>query len=202
MKNRKMKLNKTKILARVMLVVVLLTNTLGLVSCGNKGIKSGFYYVKLGSDDALYPMFRCAYKSDKTEYKINDVTLTFYFGGLYSLNLREGYDISYPVYELYFSNNWNDLQKNLIKHVEDELISEKYRFTTKSVLFYNFCEFNYSVELTIPEALFEDAEGVIWFSLYSRNINDEFEEMKMLETIDVYYKKDGDKIFLSSETYD
>ena len=200
MKNTNLKLNKTKLLARLMLVIFLLTSTLTLASCGNRGLEAGFYYTSIGNDDAPYPMFRCAYKSDKTEFDINDVSLMFYYGGLYSLYLQEEErsGISYPVYELYFSNNWADLKKIFIKQVEDELISEKYRFTTKKFFCYNFCEFNYSVELTIPKELFENEEGVIWFSIYSRNIHNDDE---IFETIDVYYKKDGDKIILSTKGF-
>ena len=192
-------LNKIKLVARLMVVILLLTSTLILASCGNKGLEAGFYYTSIGNDDAPYPMFRCAYKSDKTEFDINDVTLTFYYGGLYSLYLQEERSsISYPGYELYFSNDWTELKKMLIKQVEDELISEKYRFTTKKFFCYNFCEFNYFVELTIPKELFGNEEGVIWFSIYSRNINNEDE---IFETIDVYYKKDGDKIILSTKGF-
>ena len=114
MKNTNLKLNKTKLVARLMVVILLLTSTLTLASCGNKGLEAGFYYTSIGNDDAPYPMFRCAYKSDKTEFDINDVTLTFYYGGLYSLYLQEERSsISYPGYELYFSNDWTELKKCL-----------------------------------------------------------------------------------------
>lgn len=66
------------------LLGVLICIMLLCAGCGgnndSKGIKWGFENNK--SSDELPPDY-CAYKSENTEFTINDVTLTFSYGGLF-----------------------------------------------------------------------------------------------------------------------
>lgn len=75
------KINKTKLVARVMLLALILS-IFAATGCSNptditKGLKKGFS----GSDfkDESNPCL-IAYESDKNEFDITDVTLTFYYG--------------------------------------------------------------------------------------------------------------------------
>ena len=69
----------------------------------------------------------CAYRSDKTEFDIDDVTLDFYYGRpIYSSPeyLWENV-MNVPSFDVCFSNGAG-LQIH-VKHVEENLVSEKYR---------------------------------------------------------------------------
>ena len=64
-------------------------------------LENGF---KPSNDADETPIFYCAYRSDKTEFNINDVTLDFYYGGYYyqgaEYELENAHD--FPSFELLF----------------------------------------------------------------------------------------------------
>lgn len=181
------KTNKTRLIARVMLLVVW-----GIVftSCSQrKGLESGF---DVGGNEE-HPSFSCAYKSNKTEFSINDVTLTFYYGHHFDVELEADY-FSYPIFELYFSND--DDMTVLIERREEELVSDRYdAYYHKSVRV-----FDHSETLTIPQELFTKESGIIWFYISSSNVK-ENENFGIVSSIAIYYQKDGDKIILSSKEF-
>ena len=202
MKNGKIKLNKTKLIARVMLVVLLFAGALNLAGCGNKGLEAGFDTTGIGGcDDA--PIFKCAYKSDVTEFDIENVTLRFYYGGFYELfeTATEQY-LSYPVFELYLFNDANPEDKILIKRVEENLISEKYRAYITTEKFKQIVKYNHSEDVTIPKEIFIDESGLIWFSVNGQNVLDSYSTDETLCIIGVYYSKIENKIILSTKEFD
>ena len=83
---KKIKFNKTKIVARVMLVVLLLSSAINLAGCSNnwleinnnEGIEWGLKSSGLRREEVN--LVSVAYKSDKKEFDVNDVTLTFFYG--------------------------------------------------------------------------------------------------------------------------
>ena len=197
MKNGKIKTNKTKLIAHVMLVVLLFGGALNLAGCGSKGLEAGFDTKGIGScDDA--PIFKCAYKSDVTEFDIENVTLTFCYGGFYELfeTATEQY-LSYPVFELYLFNDTNPEEKILVKKVEENLISEKYRIYTVTEKFKTAIKYNHSEDITIPKELFTNESGLIWFSVNGQNALDPYSTDETLCIIGVYYSKIENKIVLS-----
>ena len=185
MKNTNLQYRKPAIAARVMLIILLLTSALSLGACGNKGLEAGFVW--RNHPDSTSDYF-CAYKSDKREFDINDVTLTFYYGGHYG--------IEYPSFELYFENENNDIY--LIKKVDDHN-PEDYLIDTdyKKLFAKDKRVFNHSEIITIPKELFINDNGYILFVLayeYEQNMKPD-----RLATIGILYEKRGDKIFLSEE---
>ena len=86
-------------------------------------LENGF---KLSNDADETPIFYCAYRSDKTEFNINDVTLDFYYGGYYyqgaEYELENAHD--FPSFELYFTDNEGN--KFFVKRVEENFVSDKY----------------------------------------------------------------------------
>ena len=194
MKN-KIKANTVKqILARVMLVVMIV-GVLTLVSCKGDGLEAGFKISIRGSGE-VNP-FSLAYKSDISQFDINNVTLTFYYGGAYEddIEYMREHTFNYPYFELYF---YNDEQTHILaRRVEENLVSEKYGWTCRG----SRRVFNHSEELTIPKELFTKETGVISLGLFGADTRMNEEEPKLLSWIDIYYKKDGDKITLSSEEF-
>lgn len=178
-----------KIVARVMLVVLLISSALTLSSCGNKGIEAGFE----GAGKDMAPLFACAYRSDKSKFEIDDVTLTFYYGGAFETNVeRDRIErFSYPTFEIYFVND--EETHILVKRVEENLVSEKYRtwIGRGSKRF-----FNHSEEFTIPKELFTKESGMICFYIYGNDVlkNDGPE---IICSIEIYYNNDDNKITLS-----
>ena len=189
MKNTNLKLNKTKLIARLMLVILLLTSALTLASCGSNGLEDGFE----GGGRDIVPSFVCAYKSDRFEFEIDDVTLTFYYGGGFGSDIeKEKRDrFNYPTFELYFVND--EETHILVKRVEENLVSEKYRtwIGRGSKRF-----FNHSEELTIPKELFTKERGMICFYVYGTDVLRN-EEPEIICSIGINYNKENNTIILS-----
>ena len=188
-----LKKNKTKITAVAVLLLVLISSTLSFVGCGDKKIEGGF-----GKSDEK-SVFSCAYKSDKNTFDINDVTLTFYYGHHLSAGNMAYY--SYPNFELYFCND--DNLEVLVKRIEDEFVSEKYHaYYGKGVNFLKSnIQYNHFETLTIPKELFTKDDGIIYFCIYGTNMNDDNQELDIITSRGIYYKKDGNKIVLSDEEF-
>ena len=94
------------------LILALITLLFCLVACDNSPpiareenrLEDGFK----PSNSAEAPSLYCAYRSDKTEFPIDDVTLDFYYGGYYyqgvEYELENTHDI--PSFELYFQDDY------------------------------------------------------------------------------------------------
>lgn len=165
----------------------------------SQGIESGFIF----ESGAPIPSDFFAYKSDKTEFDLNDVTLTFYYGGLFSSgieyekeNLR-----NIPEFELVFINYNSDTnieERVVVKKVEENFVDEKYQVTLVNDIETNTkrVEFNHCEELTVPAELFIGESGRIVFLASGKNtLNSHY-------SIDgyclIYYEKKGDKVILKT----
>ena len=161
-------------------------------------LESGF---KPSDDACEIPLFYCAYRSDKTEFDIDDVTLDFYYGGYYS-NLGIEYDLqlyNFPTFEICFTtDNLNTIC--LVKQVEENLVSEKYRCNRIYDDDWNFIElkFNHSESITIPREIFTKNEGVIYFTIYSQNANATNPRVQAIAGKAIFYKVIEGKVILSS----
>ena len=181
--------NKTKLIAKIMLVVLLLTSALTLTACIEKeGLEAGFEWdhAEIGN------RYFCAYKSHKKEFDINDVTLTFYYGGSHGIEDSFG---------LYFENEKGDVY--LIKKIENHN-PDDYKMEWEGM--YERKVFSHFEVITIPKELFVDDSGYIWFFLGREYIIDSNNNSSKIDTlgggaIRVDYKKSGDMIILSDEYY-
>ena len=200
MKNTNLKLNKTKLVARLMIVILLLTSALTLASCGNKGLEVGMF--KYGE---FMPEFMCGYKSNINQFYINDVTLDFYYG-----IVHPNYEIE--SFELYFIDESEEM--HLIKKVNESLAQEKYRIEYKHVpflmrFFVDNLKYNYSEKITIPKELFAQEEGYLMFALTTetmyggedtgcRACSHQCKTHTLSRQI-LYYKVDGNSVTIYSE---
>ena len=160
-------------------------------------LESGF---KRSDDACEIPLFLCAYRSDKTEFDIDDVTLDFYYGGWYS-DLGIDYDLqqhNFPMFDIYFTNDAHD--RCFVKRVEENLVSEKYRCKFIYDDDWNFIElkFNHSESITIPREIFTENEGVIYFAIFSQNANYTDPEVERIAGIGIRYKVIGERVVLSN----
>ena len=192
--------NKNRCLNIIAILLIFVISVFSFGGCSERGLEKGF--TVLGGEA---PTTNCAYKSDTRRFDIDNVTLTFYYGAVFS------YDIVYELehgtmdfsegFDIYFENDNGD--KVLVKSIDDNFVSEKYRVTVKydnngNNKVYNFC---YSEELTIPEGLFTSTSGRIDFYLYGRNMKDKNNEKTVFCSTSIYYGKISEsKVVLSEET--
>ena len=175
-------------------------------SCGEKetetveklgnSIESGF---TLPNDGCEIREFHCAYRSMKTEYDIDNVTLDFYYGGIYYPDIEyqlNFYDI--PLFELYFKEAGGE--KYLIKRVEENFISKKYYCDVLEDGEYNInIIFNYSESITIPKEIFTKDSGLLFFQIYGKSIGKLTLENDYIAGKHFYYKVIGEKVLISNE---
>ena len=160
-------------------------------------LESGF---KRSDDACEIPLFLCAYRSDKTEFDIDDVTLDFYYGGWYS-DLGIDYDLqqhNFPMFDIYFTNDAHD--RCFVKRVEENLVSEKYRckFIDDDNSDATEIIFNHSESITIPREIFTENEGLIYFAIFSQNANYTDSEVERIAGIGIRYKVIGERVVLSN----
>ena len=186
----------------------MLTSVFAFSACDNGTLEAGF---KSTASDESNP-FQCAYKSDKTKFDIDDVTLDFYYGVLFIHieNIIETY--SYPIFEVFFDNDDGD--KHIIKRVEENFVSEKYRweydldeFDYDELDYGKFDhieptkKFNHSESITIPKKLFSRDSGIIWFVISGANVAEDETEFQSFAWISIYYKVTGEKVILSDQEF-
>lgn len=161
------------------------------------GLEDGFQSSN-GCDDS--PRYLCAYRSDKTEFNIDDVTLVFYYGGYYyngvEYELENLYD--FPYFDLYFSDGGGE--RYFVKRVEENFVSEKYNIHFTYDENWNVVErtFNHSEVITIPKEIFKDESGRIYFAVYSANVREAAPRFRSIASIGIFYKVIGEKVVLSS----
>ena len=193
MKNTNLKLNKTKLVARLMIVILLLASTLTLASCGKKGLEIGFEWRQHPDGSSRY---FCACTSDKNEFEKDNVALTFYYGGI------EG--IAWPVFRIYFENDNGDIVT--IKEVKDHKIDDyMVVLKTKKILFYHTYEksFKYSETITIPEELFVNENGYILFGVDGGEPTESGEvKWHNLCREGIYYRIKDNTVMLTEKSFD
>ena len=168
-------------------------------------LESGFVLPGAGCGAPL-PQFFCAYKSETNEFDIDNVTLEFYYGGLFSKDINHEHEnaSNCPEFDIYFTDA--DGTKYFVKHVEENFVSEKYRceLTADENNCITSITFNYSETITVPKELFDRQYGEIYFQIYSTNINDIYPEQKNIAGIVLFYEKieDGKVILFSQQDYE
>lgn len=148
------------------------------------------------------PAAFCSYRSEKRTFDIDDVTLTFYFGGHFNYS-EDGYE--HPLYD--YPDGYDIFMKNdsgkeiFIRHSTDNFVSEKYYarlIWDKEKKEFIDIEYNYSENITIPKELFSNESGIIYFYLMGDNIlypNNQYG----ITGVTIYYIKSDNKILLFAD---
>ena len=162
------------------------------------GLESGF----VGSEEING--YFIAYRSDRKEFDINDVTLEFSYGGWF-IHHPDGTvcqcSQNYPYFDIYFTNE--DGGKIFVKRVEENFVSEKYN--CKLILDENRdivdVEFNHSEILTIPKEIFTREKGIIWISFYGEDVSRDPVKYDWFAGNYIHYKVEGDMVYLSTKEF-
>ena len=182
-----------KYISKIVIFMLLFTSALNFTACQSKGLEGGF-----DTDSLELPKYMCAYRSDKREFDIDDVTLTFYYGG------NDG--IEFPSFELYFENENEDryLIKEITNHYpKDYDIEDKH--TRILFLYHTTLTIKHSESITIPKELFVNDSGYIFFTVTSKHYDSYYPHPFVRHIIArtvIYYKVIGDKVVLSDRKFD
>jgi hypothetical protein len=162
----------------------------------DKGLSVGFESTSAGGDISFSDY--CAYKSDVSEFDINDVTLHFFIGGMFSDSIEHELECgrNFPSVKLYFKRF--DLNESAMLGDEpyfiteiSDYVSEKYRWKGDQY------ELEDGLEITIPSELFIGESGRIAFIVKGIHIKDPDNEYKHISSIWIFYTVDGNKVTLS-----
>jgi hypothetical protein len=162
------------------------------------GIEAGFQY----SSNEPLPSEFCAYKSDTNEFDIDNVSLTFFYGGVFSSDinqeLEDGRNI--PEFDIYFGDANNE-PIYTIAHINENFISEKYRCDIIDIITDESqsvkISFNYSEDIKIPKSLFSEEQGVISFCISGVNVNEVSPENRIITALYINYEVTDEKVILS-----
>lgn len=167
------------------------------------GFEWGFKYENAESSMPSY----CAYKYDKNEFDIDDVTITFYFGRDMSSIEWERKIWSIPEFDVFFGDiNYEPI--HIIRHSTENYVSEEYRCKKVRITEPQGCrgskeftviEYNHSEEVTIPKELFNKEQGVLHFRVGGIGYftRDNSEEYVPLNAVEINYDIVNGKVVLS-----
>ena len=186
--------------AVVLIGALLIPNMTTMPSLGNDfDLESGFKQSFHGEES---PINYCAYRSKTNKFDIKHVTLDFYYGGYYDIDYELQNTTSYPTFDIYFKDDQGN--KYLVKHVEENFVSEKYSCDFVYDDDRNICEikYNHSETLTIPAELFTKESGKIWFSIEGKNIlapETDRPQSLVITGICIFYNVIDGEVVLSSQ---
>ena len=160
------------------------------------GLESGFNH-SLDADETTNRY--CAYKSEKNEFYIDNVTLDFYYSIYYyeSEEYTQKNICSFPSFDLYFSDGKD--KQIFVKHVDENFVSEKYRcdFVEDENGIISKIHYNHSETHTIPKDIFTKEYCIVYFAVYSSNALEYEQKYQCIASAHIYYKLEGDKVTLS-----
>ena len=182
MKKRNSALRKT-----IGFILIVLTLISAITGCSQqeKGLEGGFYPAEGMSNSMI-----CAFKSDKREFDVNDVTLTFCFGGCWSVSgvEFEREQRSYPGFDLYF---WNKGQRYFIRHEPRDFVSDEFDYQeVKNEDGSKRIHFNHSEQITVPKEIFNELTGGFAFVIYGINAKSTDQKEQKLASISIWYVYD------------
>lgn len=184
-----------KIKRLICIGIILIMSIVMLCGCeedySKKELKGGTFSNE-GGGEPRHMFDQASYYSEISEFDIDNVSLTFYFGlVIYDLDvaIKDGGDM--PWFEMYFRefNEKGLLSEYLIRRNEESFISEKYLITETN---------RYSETIKMPKELFVNSTGKILFC-----IDGEFKgKVGLYSKVAIYYKSNGEKVILSNKSFD
>jgi hypothetical protein len=209
MKKRKLKKAIGKSIGMILILLTIVSTASGCLTSSKSNVLVGGALLETDREaqsGESHPV-RLAFKNETDRFDIGDVTLEFLYGGVWGeldATLQGSYN--YPYFEIGFEND--EGQKVIVKEVEENLVSEKYRYVIKYDLdgngsyYVSERKFNHSEELTIPKELFTKTYGSIVFALYGENIAPGCSNgFSMIQFLRIYYHFNSStgNVFLSTE---
>ena len=190
------------------LLLILIIISIFCTSCTNLGLEGDFKSISFGWSNTESNPYHCTYKTEKTEFDIDDVSIDLYYGGdYYDVQFNDEYGSIIPSFYIYVAGNWDGKNQkfnneHLIKHVEEPFISEKYdcEIIRKQFLFWHTTEiiYNHCETITIPRELFIENSGVININI--RGTDSRGNIVKITGTC-FYYKVVGEKVLIAKNSF-
>lgn len=148
---------------------------------------------------APQPSESCIFKADKTEFDIDDVTLTFFFGCHFNkvIDLSSGWNV--PEFDVYFADIYNE-PLYLIRHSTENFASEEYRITDiLDEQDHHLIEtvYNHSETVTIPAELFTKQQGALVFAVSGVNLNSQEQKYELITCVYFNYDIVNGKVIIS-----
>ena len=72
-------MTKTNSIYKLLLVLMIIS--IVCTGCSNTGVESGFEFFSFSDESCESNQFHCGYKTERTEFDIDDVTIDLYYGG-------------------------------------------------------------------------------------------------------------------------
>lgn len=156
----------------------------------------------------------CAYRSSKTEFDKNDVTLSFYFGTYFvyddaQTQLERSPFRDYPFLDLYckaykpVGTLFEQTGEHFIKRNNGRYISEHYNkykaiFVCNSHWQLTEIIFNTKEVIKIPAELFTESEGFISFQIRAPHLLDE-NNIQTFNSVIINYRLEEDKVIIQDD---
>lgn len=144
-----------------------------------------------------------AYKSPKSTFNVDEVTLTVSFGSLWAKYGPEDCDV--PEYDIYFKEHSEYVDESIytLKTVRKQFFSEEYcinRVVDGGEDWDYHYEFNHTEQITIPKELFTESEGIICLMIGGTKIGGNMSYQNgymILAGTDIKYQLKGTEVILS-----
>ncbi len=163
------------------------------------GLEVGFYVMGMPQETGFV-----AYRSNKNEFDINDVTLDFCFGE--NLDGEHVEDVlkrrSYPEFRICFIDEQGN--EFLVREAKEEYISTKYSCYVEYDSRYGSSTVTYDhyETVTVPSEIFSAQSGIIYFKVEGINVMGDSAEPETLCSRGILYKVVGNKVILSNQFFD
>lgn len=204
-------MKKRKLIKMIGVTLLLCTSIYSTLGCSNymqsEEIQQGFYTDLAGEQTPAQSSNQIAFKSDKSVFDIEDVTLTFGFGWICTADATS--DKSYhsiPKFDILFSNDKE--YSVLAKHIDDEFYSLNFAITANhswndehTEILRTEHNFTHTESLTIPKELFTDNEGYISVLLMG-DVSYIANSTNCFASTVIYYTKDGNNVKLYDSWHD
>lgn len=173
----------------------------------NQGLDS----TKSGYSSNPSLIFFCDYKNEKNEFALDDVELQFFFGGYYGPDVEWTirHTTNFPEFDIYLAND--NKTHFLVRHVEENLISEKYNCEVvhdeehRRIL---EVRYNYSEVIKIPKELFISEKGMVFLTIMTDQLASyegvafPCERAITLVSKTIFYKVEGNRVILSVSQFE
>lgn len=183
MKNENLKLNKTKLVARLMLVIFLLTSTLVLTSCpGGYGSRVNRTILFDTNEDFVKFIDNYNSKNDASIYTF----VAFDFDNceqvkLYKYELNTMWKAGYDINKMYDKNHSESFRCNAIFHIDEINAQIQCKYSTKDYNFYQndnmSFEFIESYQAFAPDGVREEYADQRTFNFATLNYDKYYEYM-------------------------
>lgn len=162
-------------------------------------LESGFIPSRYMEDS-----FFAGFRTTVNIFDIDNVIVDFYYGVYFIYDEETERKVSHniPSFDLYFTERdekQNNPKEILIKHVDENLVSEKYKcfYVRDEITQTSKMQYNHYETHTIPSEMFTKDEGMIYFVVRGEDINECTPYYRSLTSINIYYRVIGDKVVLS-----